>query len=243
MTQSTKATPTPASLPALVRPKNPAKILSRDLASAVAVYTEMVKRGELNLIPRGMTAEGICAHLQKHLDEELLHGKATKEQAAAVTTRDQLEAQAREERVQVVDLVDANYPPETPERCDFFPKNQKGKALSQFVIALGEGTEKHGLPGLPLHMTGAGLLDLGHRLEAAEQARDAAGVQKTTSATARQNLEPGTADIATRLAGMVRGHYGRTSKELLAYGLKVQTAPAARKAPRKVKKAGVTPQA
>ena len=232
MTQSTNPAPV---LVALVPAKGAPKILSRDLRVAFGVYQELARRAQVDLLPRGLTAEAVRAHLQQHLDEELAHGKATKAQASAVRRRSRLEAQARELRIRLVDLVDASFPSGSPERGDFFPAEQKGKALSQYVLALCDGYDKHGLPGLPADLRMASVRSLGSDLAGAEEARDQAGVEKSTSSTARTNLEPATADIAVRLSKAVRGHYGRSSRELLAYGLKVQTAPIARRVGRKVK--------
>ena len=96
MMQSTNPAPV---LVALVRAKGAPKILSRDLRVAFGVYQELARRAQVDLLPRGLTAAAVRAHLQQHLDEELAHGKATKAQASAVRRRRRLEAQARELRI------------------------------------------------------------------------------------------------------------------------------------------------
>ena len=232
-----------ATLPSLTRPAGAPKIVSRDLRIAFAVYQELAARNQPDLFPPGLAPAAVHAQLQAHLDEELAHGAATKDQASAVKKRDQLEKKARELRLQVSDLLDASFPPSSPERGDFYPPNQADQPLSQFVLALASGIGRHGLVGLPQGLTAASIQALGTELAEAESARAKAGQQKTSSSTARSNLEPQTAAIAVRLSAMVRGYYGRSSKELAAYGLNVQTSPEGRRAPRKAKKADAPPPA
>lgn len=95
------------------------------------------------------------------------------------------------------------------------------------------GINKHGLPGQPGDLSEELLRKLAQRLGVVEGVRTDTGILRGNVATVRKNLRPRTIEIERRLSATIRGHYGRHSKELAAYGLKVHavTRKPRRKAP------------
>ncbi len=232
--------PLPAS--AVTRPQDAKPIVDPDLKAAVATYNEMARRNELAMLPTDLPTEQVRAHLQSHVDEELAHGAATTAQAAAIKKRDKATKACKAIQPQLVDAINGAYPPGTPERGSFFPAGPGDRSLGEHMQAIVAGMTKHPLPSLPKELTLAFVVDTTRELALAENAAAAAKSGKESSATARINLEPRTTAIASRLARLVRSRHGRSSKELAAYGLKVQIAPASRKKPARKVTTAPTPE-
>ena len=94
---------------------------------------------------------------------------------------------------------------------------------------MANGLKEHAVKSLPDKLSAAFILQTGLDLQAAEAAAGSAKSGKAATATTRSNLAGSTASIASRLGGLIRSRHGRTSKELAAYGLKVQVDPTNRK--------------
>lgn len=233
--------PTVSPLPPLFRPHNAPAIVARELRIAFSVYGEMARRGEVDLFPDDLPPAFVHEHLQAHLAEELAHTGATQAQAEAIKARDEIAAKARKLRQRVMDALDGTYPAGNPSRGKFFPPGQADHAESQYLIALGKGMEQHPLRSLLPAITAADVLGVGRALANAEEAVQVARSNKEASSRTRENLEPTTASIASRLTYLVRSRYGRTSKQLAAYGLTVQTAPRGRRPAKAKGKAEETP--
>ncbi|MSP62782.1 MAG: hypothetical protein EXR72_21110 [Myxococcales bacterium] len=198
-------------------------IADRDLRVAVAIHDELLRRGQSSFFPADLPGEEVHEHLRAHLDamgERAVVGRTERSLVAEVRTDDRT-AVAMVGRL--TELVNGAWPPGCKQRGDFFSGGAGEHAPCAQLAAMASGIKLHGLPGLPQDLAEPVIRKLAQRLAIAESARADTGKQRQNVVAFRRNMRPRTREIARRMSAILRGHYGKHSKELAAYGLRMRT--------------------
>jgi hypothetical protein len=213
-----------AALPLLSLTRGDVTIHQRELVEATALHNEIIRRKLWTLLPADMTLEMVHQHLSLHIEQVFRRSGLARESVEGTGAAQTIEDKAQEKLRRLIDLINGNYPPGSERRRAFFPVGPGPHTPAQQLRAAEAGIRQHGLAALPSDLTADSIGALAGALTAVDAQREQTDAGHEAAVTTVRNLLPETRTMRKRMAALVRGYYGRYSTELVAFGLKVQSA-------------------
>lgn len=196
----------------------PDNLRSGALYDAITAYDALLTNQLTSLFPANLTADAVHAHLTQHLAAWVALGSSRTDVSISVEARTDAIKRGTKVHAQLVLMVDGSFPPGTPGRADFFPKNETDPTLGDLLTAIGDGAEKRKMP-LPLGLTPVTLRALGAEVNASLANREKSGNVRKGRSKVAGALEKKTAEIRRRLRKIATGWYGLADAKLLEYGI------------------------